>query len=396
MELDKTETVCLAIDGKTMDFLLTAISKDPQAKEFLFTRTQIYARTSPDQKRTVVENIKQIEAKDKKTVAFVGDGSNDCKALNKANVGLALGNNEASVSSSLVTSSEDISKIIDVISLGKFSLNNMFEVFVMNNGLSFVEMTCYFFLISNEYYFMNWKYVIETLVFTQFAFFLTFGKSNESINRFYPTAGILNWQTMLFLIGQLIITSVLVSFSFILYRIQLFYKNYDDIFGEEAFTDLELHFTTDSMLLSFLFTFISVGYVLGLYTGFPYKRSVFLEIFFLVYIVFLVILNFMAIKPELFSSSYGFQEFFIYYSRTPDIEEGFFWKWLGFGILSGFLVYFSGRAIRYYTFSEELEEIKKKMTKKRKEDLKIGKGDSLKSLMEISEENDKTELAIEK
>ena len=141
------------------------------------------------------------------------------------------------------------------------------------------------------------------------------------------------------------------------------------------------------MLLSFLFTFISVGYVLGLYTGFPYKRSVFLELFFLLYIVCLVVLNFMAIKPELFSSSHAFQEFFIYYARSPDIEEGFFWKWLSFGILSGFLVFFSGRAFRFYTFSEELTDIKKKITAKKRELQRLGKGDSLGSLMEVSEQD---------
>jgi hypothetical protein len=107
----------------------------------------------------------------------------------------------------------------------------------------------------------------------------------------------------------------------------------------------------------------------------------------------------MAIKPELFSSSFGFQEFFIYYSRTPDIEEDFFWKWLGFGIISGFLVYFSGRAIRYYTFSEELTEIKKKITAKKKENFNLGKGDSLHSLIDLSEksvkESNKTQSKLD-
>lgn len=372
MLLDRKERVCLALDGKSMEHLLAKCSSDDAKVDFIFTRASIFARTSPDQKRAIVEHLKSIDEREKKTVAFVGDGSNDCKALNKANVGLALGNNEASVSSSLVTSSEDIGKIIDVICLGKFSLNNMFEVFVMNNGLSFVEMTCYFFLIYNEYYFMNWKYVIETLVFTQFAFFLTFGRSNRSINRFYPTAGILNWQTMTFLLGQLIITFAIIACGFFIYRFQPFYKDYDSIFGEEPFTDLELHFTTDSMLLSFLFTFISVGYVLGLYTGFPYKRSVFLEIFFLVYIVLLVLLNFVAIRPELFTNSFSVQEFFIYYSRTPDIERRFFRKWLTLCVVSGFLVFFSGRALRYFTFSEELVSIKRKMTARKKELRQLG------------------------
>lgn len=372
MRLDQRKNVCMALDGKSMDTLIEQAQLDPIKTDFIFTKTSIFARTTPDQKRIVVEGLKAIEAREKKTVAFVGDGSNDCKALNKANVGLALGNNEASVSSSLVTSSEDIGKIIDVITLGKFSLNNMFEVFVMNNGLSFVEMTCYFYLIYNDYYFMNWKYVIETLVFTQFAFFLTFGQSNKLLNRFYPTAGILNWQTMVFLLGQFVFTGLVVSAGFILYRHQFFYKEYDDIFGEEPFTDLELHFTTDSMLMSFLFAFISVGYVLGLYTGFPYKRSVFFEFFFLIYIVFLVILNFIAIKPEFFSSSFGFQEFWIYYARTPDIEHNFFMRWLGLAFLSGFMVYFSGRAFRYYAFSEELTEIKRKITRRRRQRKKMG------------------------
>ena len=220
---DTAERVCIVLDGKSLEILLEESSSDIE-RNFIFERTKVFARTNPDQKKLIVENIKRIGASEQKTVAFVGDGSNDCKALNKANVGLALGNNEASVSSSMVTGSEDIAKILDVIELGKFSLNNMFEVFVMNNGLSFVEMACYLYLVSNDYYFMNWKYVLETLVFTVYAFFMTFGKSNEYINKFYPPAGIFNSQMVLFLVLQFLLTFLIITFGFLIYRSQPFYK----------------------------------------------------------------------------------------------------------------------------------------------------------------------------
>ncbi|MEL6803011.1 MAG: HAD-IC family P-type ATPase, partial [Bacteroidota bacterium] len=373
MERAETRQVFLAIDGATLDWLL---QNHPTEKErnFIWNHTRVFARTNPDQKQTIVQGIRALRAKSQKGVAFVGDGSNDCKALNKANVGLAIGNNEASVSSSLVTSDEEISKIEDVLELGKFSLSTMFEIFLINNCLSFMEMTCYFFLVANDFYFMNWKYVLETLVFTPFAFFMVYGPSNRELNKFFPKAGIFNKSLALFMIAQAVLSLALVTCGYVIYSSSFFHKQYEEIFGEEVFTDLEFHFTVEPMLLTLLFSFISTGFVFGLYIGFPFRKSVFSNPLFVLYLVFLVALNLITLFPDYITSSYSFNWYVNYFTRSPDLDPEFAVKWVVFGVFAGLLTFLLAKILRYHTINEQVEEVKTRILREKERNLRHDAG----------------------
>lgn len=120
------------------------------------------------------------------------------------------------------------------------------------------------------------------------------------------------------------------------------------------------------MLFSLVFAFISVGYVLSLYSGYPFKKTVFLEFGFLFYIIILIIFNLVAFIPSLFTSNFSVQEFFIYYTRTPNLEPEFVNKWLLYCCVGGILTYFTGKAVRSYNFSLEIEKIKMKLKLKLK------------------------------
>ena len=71
----------------------------------------VFARMSPDEKHELVERLQSLGY----TVAFCGDGANDCGALKAADVGLSLSEAEASVAAPFTSHSADIACVIEVI-----------------------------------------------------------------------------------------------------------------------------------------------------------------------------------------------------------------------------------------------------------------------------------------
>lgn len=71
----------------------------------------IFARMSPDEKAELIERLQALGY----TVAFCGDGANDCGALKAADVGVSLSEAEASVAAPFTSRTPDIGCMIEVI-----------------------------------------------------------------------------------------------------------------------------------------------------------------------------------------------------------------------------------------------------------------------------------------
>ncbi len=71
----------------------------------------IFARMSPDEKAELVERLQSLGY----TVAFCGDGANDCGALKAADVGVSLSEAEASVAAPFTSRTPDISCVVEII-----------------------------------------------------------------------------------------------------------------------------------------------------------------------------------------------------------------------------------------------------------------------------------------
>lgn len=88
-------------------------------------KTHVFARMSPDEKHELVERLQSIGY----TVAFCGDGANDCGALKAADVGISLSEAEASVAAPFTSKTPDIGCVIDVIREGRAALVTSFSCF---------------------------------------------------------------------------------------------------------------------------------------------------------------------------------------------------------------------------------------------------------------------------
>ncbi|KAF8837886.1 calcium ATPase [Paxillus ammoniavirescens] len=86
-----------------------------------------FARTTPDQKMKIVENIK---ARGDNTVAVTGDGVNDAPALKAADIGVAMGSGSdvAKEAAALVLLNNDFASIPVAIEMGRLVFDNLKKV----------------------------------------------------------------------------------------------------------------------------------------------------------------------------------------------------------------------------------------------------------------------------
>jgi len=107
----------VAIEGDLFETLL----QHPDYRAMIEKRCKVYARMNPHQKSEVVMMYKRSER-----VCFVGDGANDCNAIQSADVGVSLSNSERKAGdfcvSSYVLYRTEISSILAIIKEGKCTI----------------------------------------------------------------------------------------------------------------------------------------------------------------------------------------------------------------------------------------------------------------------------------
>jgi cation-transporting ATPase 13A2 len=103
----------------------------------MLTKGVIFARMSPDEKAELVERLQALGY----TVAFCGDGANDCGALKAADVGVSLSEAEASVAAPFTSRSPDISCMTDIIKEGRAALVTSFSCFKYMALYSMIQFT---------------------------------------------------------------------------------------------------------------------------------------------------------------------------------------------------------------------------------------------------------------
>jgi cation-transporting P-type ATPase 13A2 len=110
---------------------------------------KVYSRMSPQQKGNL---IKEIQNTTGEMVGMWGDGANDCDALNTADLGLSLSKSEASIAAPFTSSVPDITSVVNLLKLGRSSLDLSYLIFkymIIYSAMEFTSVIILYYHTSN-------------------------------------------------------------------------------------------------------------------------------------------------------------------------------------------------------------------------------------------------------
>lgn len=141
------ESVVIACTGAELQRLLNLTDRSGEFEiiKAVLRRTRVFARMSPEGKKMLVE---LIQDRLKQTVAFCGDGANDCGALKAADIGISLSDSEASVAAPFSCACRDVSCVLTVLKEGRAALSTSFAAFKFMALYSMVQFTSLLLLYS--------------------------------------------------------------------------------------------------------------------------------------------------------------------------------------------------------------------------------------------------------
>ena len=216
MKICKNENFAISITGETFNKLFELnqkylilkkrnLLKAHQTFRLVLKNGSVFARMNPQDKALLVESLKAEGL----NPLMCGDGSNDCLALRKANVGVSLSVEEASIAAHFTSLQPEINCLIHLLKEGKCSLAASIQVFkfvILDSMIQFISVTL--IMIYNSY-FSDFQFllgdigisfpVVTFYLMTDPAQFLTFK---------YPLTGILTLPVFVSVISQM-------SFTFI-------------------------------------------------------------------------------------------------------------------------------------------------------------------------------------
>ncbi|KZT54211.1 Ca-transporting ATPase [Calocera cornea HHB12733] len=249
----------------------------------MLVKAQIYARMSPDEKHELVERLQSLGY----TVAFCGDGANDCGALKAADVGLSLSEAEASVAAPFTSRIPDISCMIEVIKEGRAALVTSFSCFKYMALYSIIQFTSITLLYSFASTLGDFQFLyIDLFIIIPIAVAMGRTLPYPDIHPKRPTASLVSKKVLASIIGQIILTSSFQFWAFFWVRNQPWYEPPDIDPHDENGLDFETrNYENTALFLISSFQYIFIAAVFSI--GPPYRKQLWTNVFLMVCLVVL-------------------------------------------------------------------------------------------------------------
>lgn len=355
----------IAIEGNLLEQIEQQMSEE-HFHQFV-SRIRVVGRASPTQKEMVIKYRRiDLERKDY-CVGFVGDGANDCKALQAANLGLSIGNSDSSIAASFSTSKEDISPVVDLLIEGKFTLENSVQSLSLSLYGSTTNNVTLIILAVYGLGFCDFDYALGVFYFLPAFVFMSMSQPRENLNSFYPRPGIITKSYLLqfsLLSGFFIIVSCL----FFPIMIKDEHHKFPGEIVEYSNQDVNNMFFVENKLVFITNSFNFVVMMLVFHRGFPFKRpsyeNFWLVMYFFISSFFLLFMLFFDYIYEGFVGSGSI----IRTVMIPDFQPNFRWKialFLLFGNIGTLLL---KKILDTNDLSSKLLKFRKRMQMRKKHD----------------------------
>lgn len=154
------DRIVLVVNGVSYAKMCEA-SFSPYDFDMILRHCNVFARMKPDQKASLVGFF--MERLGVRT-AMVGDGSNDCSALKRADVGLSLSSEaEATMAAPFTSSSPSPTSLLTLLREGRCALVTSISAFKYIVFYSMIQFTGIELLYSSGATFGNWHFLFQDL-----------------------------------------------------------------------------------------------------------------------------------------------------------------------------------------------------------------------------------------
>ncbi|WUR03240.1 cation-transporting ATPase [Vairimorpha necatrix] len=186
----------VACEGATYEFFYKT-----HYKNFILEKGRVFARFSPAQKKSLVEDYRNLN----KNVLFCGDGANDSGAIATADVGIALAQNEASLASSFCAANIDAVPLLIKECRNAYATSlGRYKFVVITNFLVYFNLL--FLVIRNKFFTDFQSLYLDIILIFSISYYLTNFKRSKSLSVKKPNGS----YSQLSLIRNLIHTSPMI------------------------------------------------------------------------------------------------------------------------------------------------------------------------------------------
>ncbi|WWD04834.1 hypothetical protein V865_002905 [Kwoniella europaea PYCC6329] len=254
----------LALTGDVFKWMLEYA--ELETMERMLVKGVIFARMSPDEKAELVERLQALGY----TVAFCGDGANDCGALKAADVGVSLSEAEASVAAPFTSRIPDIGCMVEIIKEGRAALVTSFSCFKYMALYSMIQFTTVTLLYSFASSLGDFQFLyIDLFVIIPIAVAMGRTLPYPKIHPKRPTASLVSRKVLISIIGQIVLNSAVQIFVFVWVRKQSWYTPPDtNVDKLETF-----NYENSALFLVSCFQYILVAGVFSV--GPPYRKPLY-------------------------------------------------------------------------------------------------------------------------
>ncbi|CRH00504.1 cation-transporting ATPase 1, putative [Plasmodium relictum] len=257
--------------------------------EYILRTCTVYARMKPEYKTQLILSLKNLPHMP--FIGMCGDGSNDCGALNCADIGVSLSHNESSICAPFTSDNFYLNSVINILVEGRAALVNSFQLFKFISLYSVMQCSVVLILyaFSNN---LTDNQFIFTDIFTilPLSIFMSWTSASEKLSSNLPLGKLFCFPVLFSIYGQIIIQLFFIFISLFLLFYQPFYKNDTNAFPLGDAENKKLICTKNTLIFiisSFQILFICIS--LNIKT--EWRKSVITNVVYVAWILILILVN---------------------------------------------------------------------------------------------------------
>ena len=186
------------------DVIRLIYRKDPFLKSYLakkiIERGFVFADMNFDDKANLIEMFQNL----KYVVAMCGDGSNDIKALNQADIGISFNNAQASLGSSFTSEVSNISVVLKVLIEGRAALTNTIEIFKFISLYSIIQFLSLIILNTISSQLTDNQLLVEDMVIIlPVTFFISFTGPSKKLSNIEVVGSLFSKHILISVLGHI-------------------------------------------------------------------------------------------------------------------------------------------------------------------------------------------------